>query len=55
MGDRIDLKSLTSTRASPVPASFSEISVFKPDWECRIFNSALGATEIGVASLLSPP
>ena len=46
--------SLTSTRASPPPASFSEISVLAPDSECRIFSSAFGSTAIGVASRLPP-
>ena len=47
--------SLTSTRASPAPASFSEMSVLAPDSECRICSSAFGSTAIGVAALLSSP
>ena len=54
--DRIELDILHQHAASPAPASFSEISVFAPDSECRIFSSAFGSTAIGVAlPCRSPP
>ena len=49
MGDRIELEVLDQHPGVAAPSSFSEISVFAPDSECRIFSSAFGSTAIGVA------
>ncbi len=53
--DRIELVFLDEHARAAAPASFSEISVFAPDSECRIFRSAFGLTAIGVASVFCCP